>query len=602
MSYFRQFSGVWALCGCVLVTTITAPLSAQTVRPLRQQPLPVVPNLEPRPAEGPQESWRTQRVGNERQPTAAFLDSLSENDAVIKVKLARSKLLTTKEPIAEEGGVAVIAVSDPSVLDFDVLPDSRMIRLAGQRVGTSDLTFVGVGGQTYSFEVRVVYDLDVLNVRLRELFPDARINLTQIREHIVVEGQARSDAQVDKILDTIRFFLASEQVARRTRSRRGGERPTAADGAEEPPPEDEEAPAEPGEAGDEPAADETDEPGVAYEEGDRPNVNVTFPQAQIINLLTVPGVQQIMLKVQIAELNRTALREIGTDLFANPGNNTLLSFGGALGESAGEESGSIAELLFSNATGTLVGIFDSGRFAMIMKALRQNSVADILAEPNLVTLNGHEARFLSGGEFPVPVAQQGGGAGNNTVEFKDFGIQLAFIPHILDDGVIRLHVEPEVSNVDESLGVTLIIAGDPIPGVRTRTAATTVELREGQTLAIAGLLSREADATTSRIPLIGDIPYLGVFFGSNRHQVQEQELLVAVTPFLVEPMSAEQRPPIPGTEIMEPNDLEFYLMQRIEGRTGRPHRSTTQWDNPFHHQSQMQVEQRYFVGPVGLSE
>ena len=236
--------------------------------------------------------------------------------------------------------------------------------------------------------------------------------------------------------------------------------------------------------------------------------------------------------------------------------------------------------------------------------MRQNNIATILAEPNLVTLSGHAAEFLSGGEFPVPVAQQGGGAGNNTVEFRPFGVRLSFVPYVQDDGLIRLQVQPEVSNVSEELSVTLIPGGDPVPGLRSRTASTTVELRQGQTLAIAGLLNNEVDGETARVPLLGDLPYVGPLFNRNSHEVVEQELLVTVTPYLVSPMNADQPLQLPGEEITEPNDLEFYLLSRMEGRTGLPHRSTTKWDKPFRQQArmQMQVEQHYLWGPVGLSE
>jgi pilus assembly protein CpaC len=158
-----------------------------------------------------------------------------------------------------------------------------------------------------------------------------------------------------------------------------------------------------------------------------------------------------------------------------------------------------------------------------------------------------------------------------------------------------------VSTVDDTLSVSLTVGGDPVPGVRTRNAATTVELREGETLAIAGLLNNEIDAQTSRVPLLGDLPYLGVLFSSTQHDVIEQELLVAVTPYLVSPMSACERLPLPGEEITEPNDLEFYLLNRIEGRTGYPHRSTGKWDNPFRCLDRMQIEQTHVYGPIGLS-
>jgi pilus assembly protein CpaC len=336
---------------------------------------------------------------------------------------------------------------------------------------------------------------------------------------------------------------------------------------------------------------------MTFEEGARPSVSAKTFAPQIINLMRVPGVRQVMLKVQIAELNRTALRQIGTDMIARFGNNTIATF------VQNAATGNTKDLLGAASSGTIVGIFGSD-FSIVLRALRQNNLATILAEPNLVTMDGHVAQFQSGGEFPVPVAQFGGG-GNNTVEFKPFGVQLAFIPYIQDDGVIRLHVEPEVSTVDEDLGVSLVTDGGPVPGVRTRNTSTTVELREGQTLAIAGLLNREVDGSTARIPLLGDVPYIAPLFGANRHQVIEQELLVMVTPYLVSPREAEQCMPLPGMEVMEPNDLEFYLLSRIAGRTGRPHRSTTQWDNPFHPSDycvQMDAEQTYMLGPVGLSE
>lgn len=580
------------------------------VRPSRTVTgLPLVPSLEPRPNQGPVagQQWRTERRGEERQPVADFLDSLKGNDAAIEVMINQTKLLTTKQPIAREEGVAVIAVSDPSVLDFDVLPDSRMIRLIGRRVGVSDLMFITADGQSYSFAVHVVYDLELLRARLRQMFPDALIRLGQIRDHVVVEGQVRSNAQMSQVLNTIQLFLASAQVTPSGTVTGSPVQPSAAAAPPRklPPVDGEALPGElPPENGQAPPDEDTEEQnaGVAYEQGARPTVTAAHPQPQIINLLQIPGVKQVMLKVQIAELNRTALRQIGSDLIASPGNNGLASFASSSATPSLGTDGSLTSLLFGNAAGTLVGVFDSGSFAVIMRALRQNNVATILAEPNLVTLDGHEARFQSGGQFPVPVAQLGGGAGNNRVQFKDFGVQLAFVPYILDEGVIRLHVEPEVSNIAEELGVTLIVNGQPIPGLRTRNAATTVELREGETLAIAGLLNRETDGATNRIPLLGDLPILAALFGSGRHEVIEQELLVAVTPYLVSGVAPDQRGPLPGQEVTEPKDLEFYLRTSIEGRTGDFHRSTTKWANPFRRQSQQELEQRYFLGPIGLSE
>jgi pilus assembly protein CpaC len=230
-------------------------------------------------------------------------------------------------------------------------------------------------------------------------------------------------------------------------------------------------------------------------------------------------------------------------------------------------------------------------------------MARILAEPNLVALSGHEASFLAGGEFPVPVAQGSaiGGVGNTTVQFKEFGVQLNFVPQILDDDVIRLEVRPEVSTIDESLGTTLVIGGLPTPGINTRRVHTTVQMREGESLALAGLLQVALDANTNRIPGLGDLPYIGPMFSNTSHKRVEKELLVLVTPYLVSPLDCHQIPSLPGAEIEDPNDLELYFLSRIEGRTGQGFRSTTAWDDPLHLVRIMKLERDHVCGPTGFT-
>ena len=205
----------------------------------------------------------------------------------------------------------------------------------------------------------------------------------------------------------------------------------------------------------------------------------------------------------------------------------------------------------------------------------------ILAEPNLVALNGQRANFLAGGQFFIPTAQTsiGSVAGGISATPVNFGVSLDFLAHILDDGVIRLTVDPEVSEPDFTVATTLVAGGSPVPGLNTRRAHTTVELHEGQTLAIAGLMSVTLDGTTTRIPGLGDLPILGTFFSNTTGSRTEKELVVLVTPYLVEPMNPDQVPPTPGDEVKEPNDLEFYLLGRIEGRTGVDFRSTTHYDD-----------------------
>jgi len=347
------------------------------------------------------------------------------------------------------------------------------------------------------------------------MFPNADVQLSEMRGRVIVEGQARTVSQANQILKIIESYSTSN-----------------------------------------------------------------VPGANIVNLLRVAGPQQVMLKVQIAELNRTAIREFGAEFLLNSNN-------------------SILQTLIS-PTATVFGILDSGRFTYSINALRDNGMLKILAEPTLVTLSGEEASFLAGGEFPVPIPQSGGAVGGITIEFKEFGVKLKFRPDIIDEKTIRLSVDPEVSTIDFSLGTTVL--GTAVPGVNTRKAHTVVELEQGQTLAIAGLLQISVDAQTRRIPFMGDLPYIGPFFSNNSHERVEKELLVFITPYIVSGMSQDELPPLPGTEVEDPNDLEFYLLGRIEGRTGKPFRSTTNWDDPLGLAGLLKLESKYVHGPTGFSQ
>jgi pilus assembly protein CpaC len=305
----------------------------------------------------------------------------------------------------------------------------------------------------------------------------------------------------------------------------------------------------------------------------------------IVNRVKVPGPRQVLLKVKIAELNRTAIREFGANFQAEIGNNTITSLVCALNQPQSQ----------------IFGVFDSGRFTMFLNALRQNNLARILAEPNLVAMDGQPARFLAGGSFPFPVPQAGvNGANVITIEFRDFGAILQFIPHIIDEDAIRLDVEPSFSELNFGAGTA--VQGTTVPGINQRSARTVVELREGQTLAIAGLLSTRTNAVTTRIPLLGDAPIIGPFFSRNRIETLETELVVLVTPELVDPLEASEVPLSPGDWYKEPNDCEFYLLGRIEGRTGEPFRSTIHELDPFHMMKHYKSEQQWVVGPHGHGE
>ena len=502
----------------------------------------------------------------------SFIESLKSSDAAIQVPLGQGRLLTTKHPISTEKGTRFVAIGDPSILDFEVLPNPRMIRLTGKKPGVTDLSITTADDQTYSFEVHVTYDLDMLRAQLRHAFPDTEIKLAQMRDYVVVEGQVRSSEQVTKIIEMVQGSLVAPQESSNATAQTavGSQQSTLTPGVN---------PTHP----------------MRTDVGRTTVAVATGPQkARVINLLQVPGVNQVMLQVQIAELNRTALREIGADLLGiDPKSGTIAGTklaGGTvealgslgLGGLAGTASGALGP------NTTAFGIFPKSDFAILLRALRRNSLLSIMAEPNLVALSGHRASFLAGGQFPVPVPQGGGSLSSNvTIQFKDFGVQLDFVPYILDDDTIRLQVTPEVSSIDFTLGTTLVVGGSPVPGLNTRRTSTTVELQQGQTLAIAGLLQVEMEASTDRIPGLGDLPYIGPMFSNTSHKRVEKELLILVSPYMVKPMRHDQVPCLPGANVSSPTDCEFYFKNQIEGR-----------GNPVQLQ---RMERDHVHGPVGLS-
>lgn len=561
-------------------------VAASYPQPIR---LPSVPLREPRPAEGDEvnQRWQTE-VPTNTPPIARFVEPLRGNDAVIPLVVGQARLLTLRTDLTSERGKGVIAVADPSIVDFDILPNPRLIRLTARRAGVTDLSIVSADGEIYNFEIEVTYDLDLLNAQMKQIYPDLQLRLFQLREHLVVEGQVRSIRQADQVLNTLELILRSLQLPSSSRTRdtnspqrgradsvvpRHGRSPVSTmPQGEDPPVTYDESAYEAQRAADMEAD---------HESGVRPIVHVATPTPQIINLLRVPGVHQVMLRVQIAELNRTALRTIGMDW------------------NVGFNAGSFLETLVGGPSTSVAGVFPSADLEFVLRALRQNALLSVLAEPNLVAMSGQKASFLAGGEFPIPVPQNVGGGTTVTIEFKQFGVQLDFVPYILEDETIRLTVSPEESSPDFASAVE--IDGYFVPGINTRRASTTVEMRPGQTLALAGLLRVSVDANTRRIPGLGDLPYIGPLFSNTTHSRQEKELVVLVTPYLVSPMNPDAVPHLPTDGLTDPNDLEFYFLNRIEGRTGREFQATREWDDPWGLRHWMHLEQSGSCGPVGFS-
>jgi pilus assembly protein CpaC len=256
--------------------------------------------------------------------------------------------------------------------------------------------------------------------------------------------------------------------------------------------------------------------------------------ATVIDNLVAPPAVQVLVKVRFAEINRTALRDWASRLSTlNP--HKL--------DTDGDWSGSTDPNFGANAITFLLNSGNANVQALFQAASQKGDLRT-LAEPNVMTLPGHEAYFLAGGEFPYPSVQSGAGGNAISIVFKEFGIRLRFTPTIARNGAIRLKLAPEVSSLDFANGLT--IEGFEIPSLRTRRAETEVELREGQYLAIAGLLDNETTRNLTKIPILGDIPILGELFKSRGIRDRRTELLVVVTPQLVQ--AVEGAPTVPTGE------------------------------------------------------
>jgi pilus assembly protein CpaC len=270
----------------------------------------------------------------------------------------------------------------------------------------------------------------------------------------------------------------------------------------------------------------------------------SLPKAQVINLLQVPGgneSQQVMLQVRFAEVNRRKIAEAGIALFAHRQNFSTRSTTQQFPAPDFDDSKPEAPIVFSDYL-NLFFLDKTHGIGGVLKALQTSGGFQSLAEPNLIAYNGQEASFLAGGEFPIPVVQ--GNAGSVTVVFKEFGIRLTFRPTIAGD-VIRLKVKPEVSSLDFNNGISL--SGFRIPALITRRAETDVELRDGQTFAIAGLLDNTSQNDAAAIPILSRLPIIGALFKSNSTRADQTELMVLITPRLVRALDPDEVPPLPTT-------------------------------------------------------
>lgn len=396
---------------------------------------------------------------------------------------------------------AELSIANPGIADISTLSD-KSIYVLGKAPGRTTLTLLsGDGKLIANVEVQVAPDVAEFKERLRQILPDEPIEVRTANDGIVLSGQVSSVAKLDRALDLANRY-APERVS---------------------------------------------------------------------NLMTIGGTQQVMLKVRFAEMQRSVAKNLSASLAVNGtiGNGDV----GIIGGSGRLKDGTLRNGIF-DGTGTVsgsdrsegVGVigFSAGslEFAVLLEALESKGVVRTLAEPNLTALSGQEAKFLAGGEYPIPVA-----AGNNGqigIEYKPFGVELNFTPTVVDGDVVNLVINAAVSSIDSS--VTLESEGFTINAFKRRETSTTVEMRDGESFAIAGLLQDDFRDLNGQVPWLGDIPVLGALFRSAEYQRAQSELVIIVTPHLVTPTRGEAVA-LPTDRVRIPTESELFLFGKVVGRT-----------------------------------
>jgi pilus assembly protein CpaC len=375
--------------------------------------------------------------------------------------------------------VRQISTSNPDILDASPVT-TREILLHGKGLGSATMVVWSKSGQRTFYNVTVDLNLDPLRRMLKETFPMDDIQVRSSRDTLSLNGSVRTKDEKD------RAVLVAASFAK-----------TVVD-----------------------------------------NLGINVGQAE----------KQILLRVKFAELDRVREQQYGVNLLAAPGGTMIGSTTGQFGNS--QFTGTISAPASVGVSSAITNItsalslfaFDPKlNIGAFLKALQSESVLQMLAEPNLVTTNGKEASFLVGGEFPVPVVQGGSGAGAVTIQFREFGIRLKFLPVLTDHKTIKIHLSQEVSTLDPADGVSL--NGFVIPALSTRRAETDVELGEGQSFVVAGLVNNQETDTFSKIPILGNLPILGYLFKTRDEKKNRTDLVVLVTPEITEPLGPNDPKP-----------------------------------------------------------
>jgi len=405
-------------------------------------------------------------------------------------------------------------IGNPDIAD--VLPlSNQSLHVIGKKTGTTTLTLYGAGNQLIQV-IDVVVGPDVVSLRRQfaDLMPGEKIGAKISNDAVVLTGTASSAVAVDKAVQLAATYTGAPE--------------------------------------------------------------------KVVNMLSVGASQQVMLEVRFSEMNRTAAKQIGFNHTFFSDNGKTIGGIGEVGQNgaiavnnifAGSGSTTVDVSSLKSSMGFVSHVFGLGSFNIqsYIDALERKGVAKTLAEPTLVALSGETASFLAGGEFPIPVVQNSSGGGQNgnngiTIEFKPFGVSLGFTPTVLADGVISLAVTPEVSSIDPSASITL--NGLTIPGLQTRRAKTVVELRDGQSFAVAGLLRNDFKDTVRQIPILGTLPIIGTLFRSTGFQKDQTELVMIVTPRLVKPIENVADVRLPTDRVGDPHELDLFMMGRTDKAVG----------------------------------
>ena len=428
----------------------------------------------------------------------------------LRLNAGENRLLVLSDEIGR------VAVADPAVADLKVVTPIQLL-LTAKAVGNTDLTLWNRANQPLVIALNVTNNAENLRKQLKELFPGQDIQVSTTGDLLVLSGQVNDARIPERIGEVAR--LHSRQVA---------------------------------------------------------------------NLVQVTGHQQVQLEVRFAEVSRSGLREIGLNFFhkatdaqrvagmSGPGTfpGNFLNSGSSPTSIPGSGGAGAPDLyapLFNNAYALFFSqAFGGFPFSVMLNLLENHGLAKVLAEPTLVTLTGQEAKFLAGGELPIPVTSA---LGQVNVVWKEFGIRLAFTPTVIAEETIHLQLATEVSEVDPTLAV--VVAGSAIPGIASRQGQTTVRLGDGQSFAIAGLLSDKTRSQIDKVPLLGSIPILGALFRSTAYRRDETELLIVVTARLARPMAPQKLPPLPTDRVTHPSDFDLFLLGAQTGLSPDPEQLDT---------------------------